>query len=605
MKLKLQKYDYIFIIVMLVFSMLHILCMFTPLPYNDEALYPTVALRFINGDNMIQHEWHLSQFSSVFSYLPILLWVKIKGSTEGLVLFLRVCYFLVHTFVASGIYGTFRKYKLWAAAAAMLFYTQVSYRMFTISYMSMNTVFLTLLILTLWSVYEKKCTVHYIFAGLCFAGCAVCNPLYCLVYAIYAVVCAVVFIIGKKRNSGNERSENRKNSFFETIDVFFGKKAFVFFTLGISILALICIIYFFVAGGSFSILINDLGNLFSASEYSIFNSFFSKVKDSVLLFNDVSLNVPFLLPLLYLALLFDKKRRNHRAVYLSLSLILVILYTVGTGKQFLSGDVNAYVTSLPFLIFSTVAYILTQKKNKPLFFCMWCPALIGACIQFFASNTLLTSFFAVFTVAHIPGVLFVKDLFSEILSERNKKSAVSHKRNPEPEKSQKKYFVALFAAVFCVQLSFNCFTYAYERIPDKNEYMRVDYGPLSQLYLNSDYYRSYTGSLNDLDVIMKASEEDEPVLITSRMGWMHLYADRPMAAYNSTLVSIDEELLNLYYNRNPEKIPAYIYVGFADIFYVGSRDDAYKKVRELKRLFRISDERELAAGFMLEVEGLR
>lgn len=159
---RIQKNDYIFIAAILICLIFHIICMYTPVPYDDEALYPTGPLRFINGDIMMQHEWHLSQFSSLFSHLPVLLWITLKGSTEGLILFLRIAYLLIHTSGAVIIYKSFREYKYWAVMAAVLFYTQTPYRMLAISYISMVVFFLLLMGISLFYAYktEKKAVLH-------------------------------------------------------------------------------------------------------------------------------------------------------------------------------------------------------------------------------------------------------------------------------------------------------------------------------------------------------------------------------------------------------------------------------------------------------------
>ena len=118
---KMQKSDFIFLAAIIAALLLHLSGILTPLPYNDEALYPTVPLRFMNGDVMMQHEWHFTQFSSLFLYLPVMAWMNIKGSTEGMILFLRIVYLIIHTLAAFVIYKAFRRYKLWAVAAAVLF----------------------------------------------------------------------------------------------------------------------------------------------------------------------------------------------------------------------------------------------------------------------------------------------------------------------------------------------------------------------------------------------------------------------------------------------------------------------------------------------------
>lgn len=158
----------------------------------------------------------------------------------------------------------------------------------------------------------------------------------------------------------------------------------------------------------------------------------------------------------------------------------------------------------------------------------------------------------------------------------------------------------LVCLALCLQIGFNIFLYMYKRIPDKDTETKVTYGPMAGLYLNEDYYNSYVNSLKDLDVIKSMSEETDPVLITSHQGWMQLYLNRALAAYSPCLLNIDTELLTLYYRQNPDKIPKYIYVGYADTNYIASESSASYKVEKLQQMFDCTVE-ELSWGFLLTV----
>ncbi len=89
MKKNLSKYDYIFVVGMLLVFIMHLLCVFGTdhATLGDESFYPSISLRLINGESLVQHEWELTQFSSLFLYLPVCFWVAIKGSAEGIILF--------------------------------------------------------------------------------------------------------------------------------------------------------------------------------------------------------------------------------------------------------------------------------------------------------------------------------------------------------------------------------------------------------------------------------------------------------------------------------------------------------------------------------------
>ena len=106
--------------------------------------------------------------------------------------------------------------------------------------------------------------------------------------------------------------------------------------------------------------------------------------------------------------------------------------------------------------------------------------------------------------------------------------------------------------------------------------------------------------MNDIDIIRSRTEENEPVLITSFVGWMYLYIERPFASYSTCLIEFDTEQMKSYYEQYPEKIPKYIYVGYADRNYIPDRESALSKAEKLEEIFDCTRE-ELSMGILLTV----
>ena len=119
----------------------HLLFVFLPHYLPDEPFYATIPYRLLCGDSLIQEEWHLSQLSSFFTYLPVRLWITVKGSADGLFLFLRLVYLLIHTAAAVVIYRLFRTYQYWAIVTALIYYLQTPYKIYAMSYNSMFAFF--------------------------------------------------------------------------------------------------------------------------------------------------------------------------------------------------------------------------------------------------------------------------------------------------------------------------------------------------------------------------------------------------------------------------------------------------------------------------------
>lgn len=615
---KLQKCDYYCILAMVVVLIMHLLCIFGPEHFADESFYPTVPLRLINGESLVGDEWHLTQFSSLFLYLPVRFWLAVKGSTEGIVLFLRFFYLAIHTTVSVGLYTYFRKYKIWAIVAAIMFYSQVPLRFMSANYHSLLALFLLLLTITLLLINKNNKLIFYLIAGFCYGCCCVCNPFECLVFPIYIVACIIwrfkpVPVInkkqGKKNNKKYKKNKNKgaaklvANKNEHICNKYFGKAAFVKFSSGLLIAVFISVVFFFITNGRLITLVENIPNLLNDGGHDIFESpisaFVNKIKLTFGFINDICFGLPWLLPVFYLALLFDKKRMDtkHKTIYIILSFALCLFFVVGV----IVGAVNSsrcLATTLPFAIISTVCYILTENKNKKLFYCMWLPSAIGTVVQYLASDLHLSVMW-VLTIGNIAGVFFVKDF----INENPEKKAKFGKRRI---KNSAKLCSSLVCAGICVQLFFQCGLYVVGRVPTNNSLM-LESGPYKGIYVTEESYRKNNDIMKDLDVIKERSDVDDPVLIISEFSWMYLYIDRPFATYSAWQPYLEADRLEVYYYINPHKRPKYIYVGYTTIpggvlkGHGHSVERAERYADTLKQMFDC-DEEILPNGILLTVK---
>lgn len=575
---KMQKSDYFFIIAMLAGLFMHLLCLYGADHFADESFFPTIPLRLINGESLVQDEWHLTQFTSVFLYLPVRIWLAIKGSTEGIILFLRCFYLTIHTAVAIGLYAYFRKQKIWAVVAALIFYTQVPLRFMSANYHSLLALSLLLFTLTLVTLCEKDNIFLYLFAGFCFGCGCICNPFTCALFVVYILLCLV-----RRRKQGLSQR-------------FFSLPAFLKFSAGIAIAAVMLIVFFFATGGTISSLLENIPNLLTDTGHNIFASpmdaFLEKLARAANVFHQISFGVPFLLPVLYVALLLDKKRKvlSHKLVYLGISFAMAIFYIAGVAIVSL-GNSRAFALSLPLAIVTSVCYILTEQKNKKLFYCMWLPGLIATFVQFCASDLILTVFW-VLTISNIAGVFFMKDFLKETLPEKSSIYTTCK---------------VLCCLVLCLQLTFQCVMYSWGRTVNTNASVQLSKGPYAGFYLSEETHANNCSVMQDLDVIKERSAPDDSILIISEFSWMYLYIDRPFATYSAWQPWLETQRLKEYYESNPDKTPKYIYVGWTYIptsvtdGHMLNPDRAQLDADVLKKMFDCEQEN-LSAGILLTVK---
>ena len=312
-----KRNDLTFFILLLGVLLVHTLYVFVHPFYYDESYYITVPLRLLSGDSLMQHEWHLTEFSSLFTYLPVYIWTAIKGSTEGIFIFTRLVYLSLHTAIAVVIYRFFRKYGKWAIMASLIFFAQMPYRLIAISYQSVFVICLILFSFCLIKIYQKNITRFYIFAGICFGCCCVCNPMLCVVYVLYLPVCAlwrkryllknlITKLKNCKKEKADEKPSKKKKKMAEetappqlvcdeSYDRFFDIKAILRFTCGIAIVAVIAIIFFFATGGTIDSILSNIENIFLTSEYSLVTqidySNTSKILQTVQYFSEANLGI--------------------------------------------------------------------------------------------------------------------------------------------------------------------------------------------------------------------------------------------------------------------------------------------------------------------------
>lgn len=610
---KQQKSDIIFILALFAGFLFHFIYVFEYPYLTDESYYLTIPLRLINGDSLIQHEWNMTQFSSLFQYLPVWLWLQIKGSTDGIIVFMRLIYLCIHTALTVAIYGVFRKYKTWAVLSAIIFYTQTSYKILAINYHSMFIIFMLLFTFCLMAIYEKQKPATYIFAGICYGFSCICNPLFCVVYLLYIV--GHFFFSRKIKNAAvksNDITPNQKNpdnkkennasdsSETNLYYCFFTKKAISYLSVGVVFVIIIAVTFFFATGGTISSIIKNIPNLFGSNDYVFISA--EKLAATLIEFSKISLYMPFLLPALFIALFFDKKRTTikHRYTYLCLSVLLAFIYIIGIG--IFSFHIFFLFLPLPFGIISLVCYILTEKRNKKLFFCMWLPSLISAIFTYLAANSLIASLGVAFVLNNISGVFFVKDLFNEISDNLHNNKLTTSKQQKTVKLSK-----TLICIGICMQIVFQCTEYSRSRYIDLG-CEKISIGPFIGTYkLEEEYdpenkydynYSNYAKTLADLDIIKKRSNKDDPVLISSYNYWTYLYIDRPFATYSAWAMEVlNEEQLIKYYEANPEKLPKYIYIEHYSYKYIDEAKEARKVASEM---FEFTQEN-LSNGVLLTV----
>ena len=570
---KAHKYDFIFIIAMLLLTAYYFILIFHEPYLKDEVFYPIIPLRLIGGDSLIQHEGHLTQFSSLFQYLPVKIWLLIKGSTEGIILYLRFLYLFVHAIISVLVYVFFRKSGIWSVVAAVMFFAYIPYGALSLCYTSMYMIFWLLFSLCLILSTKTNSPLALVFAVFWFGCSCVCSPMLCSLFFVYLIFVLlwprkekiITSILQRKEKTSKKRNKKPTNIVRthnnDIIDNFFTIKSLAYITCGICIIALIAIAFFFATGGTIPALIKNLPIVLACSEYSAYLiDFWKKTYDMLKTYTELSLYLPFLLPAFLIAIRRDKNRNifSHKVIYLISAAILSVIYMLGV---YFTNDPGFYVLTLPFSIVSLICYILTENKNKLLFYLLWCPAIISATLQAFFSNTVFLSLGLGLTICNIAGVFFIHDICKELTAEYMSSKQCDPSVNKKANITKK-----ILVIVMCLDIVFLSFMFAQRKVTNES-LIPIENGPYAGLLLKEDDVSHYNITLKDVETVKTIVKEDEPVLIYTRNLWTYLCIDRPFAINTAWLCWIFfPEDLKLYYESNPDKIPAYVYLSFESEF---------------------------------------
>lgn len=329
-----------------------------------------------------------------------------------------------------------------------------------------------------------------------------------------------------------------------------------------------------------------------------FGDFGSRISNIYVEYNKMSFNLPFLCPLLFAFLIFDKNRRKsmHRLIYLICTFIITSMFSVNMIIHIFikrDTDIGVFSALLPIAVISFVCIVLLENKNKPMFFCMYLPGVIGVLFQALSSRTFFATIGWSCIVCALTGIFFIRDLFIEI-----KKDFMKYSKNLDKAK-QIVYSGSIAVICLCLCSSFifqiSGYLYVHEyvqylpylqepQILDSKKYLqnyKLTTGPLAGCYASEIDYKEYVNTIKDLNFIKSESDDYDPVLILSEKTWMYLYVDRPFATYTAWHEFIRFDALKQYYEVNPEKKPKYIYISENNEMRV--KEAAIRQMFECKR----------------------
>ena len=597
--------------------------------FVDESLYYTIAKRFAEGDRLFADEWKVVQTFTVFLIIPYKIYVRVVGSTDGLILFMRYLYILSELAFSLYLYRKLRKYG-WIAFIYVLMLSIVS-PILTFSYYNITINCVALLLAECFASEEPPSKKKLVIFGLIASCTVISHPILSVAYFLYTVQVFWLLMINRKKAKTRD-SLLRKPSFYE----------WKYITVGILIAFAVFVIWFSLSYHfDFTALWQNLPELFNDPAYSFHaadgnNHFIRLFFKMIPLFYCYGFVFSILGILLFAAVIVWRckgRPQKYRVPLFMLScadfflcyLHLAYFILVNTDRDLRSAFYTLPIVgfAVPIVLFGFICFLLSEKPQPMCFAFLQTSVIVSVLVDF----TSFVCFSYAGLIALFPMLVCFRDVLTEL---RVRWSEVPPKKETpqKPEKRKKgksgkrsienpfskKHLPCLLAALIVVPVvlfgvkvavTYTLFP-SYERYDrPKAEWQPMDQtlerGPLKGIKTTERIATKYNKMLNDMEEIER--RENGPLYVHATLPYSYLAVDLPIgaqSAYGDEELRMDRELR--YWELHPDKIPAIIYFPTYNStnHYQMSEDIVLQQLEILQTLFDV-DVTEGEAGYILTV----
>lgn len=474
----------------------------------DESFYLTIPYRLCQGDRLLLNEWHLSQLAGWILKLPMGLFLKCAGGTEGICLAFRYLYVGFHLCGSIVLFSLLRRRSgLGAVLGCLFFYLYVPFGISACSYNSMGIDFLALAAVLLVSCHRRWTDI---LSGFCFAMAVLCCPYLVMLFALYAAA----VILCRKRP--------------ETLP-FLGIQRFLFFLVGILLPAL-CFLADVVPYIPVRQYPRILSGMLSDPEHQESLSF--KLLQLIGIFPEH----PFLIVLGLLTLASAKFPKVRNAAD------LLVLAVTGLGLWQGRDYINNLM--LPLNMAGLYFYLVYRNpKARELFWGIWIPGMVYALSIHLSSNQVYYAIGSAFTVSTPASVILILLTLSD--------------RRKEMSPTTGRWLAALLVLVLAFQgglegyLRWNQIFWS--RSPQYQTQLLAE-GPHKGLLVTPKAQEKYLTNLEKAAHLAPGGS----LLSVSRETYFYLFGSRTNSSYTAWLGTRPDVIppyLDLYYDINPDKLP--------------------------------------------------
>ena len=528
-KLRIKKRKWVFIFLFIP----GILFLFWKTKYgygaSDEPFYLTVSHRLLKNDGLIVDEWNLSQLSGALLYPVMKLYHWIHPTTEGILLHMRYAYCMMQILTSLSICYRLRKYGCIAYLAANFYLLFAPYNIMALSYNTMGIACIVLCGIIL-STYEKAGRGQVILAGFLFSMAVLCTPHLVFLYAGLTFLMMIEFVYKKVRKPEKSLLQLPFSWFYISI--------------GCGIGALLLIGFLF-SRADFDELLKALPFMLQDSDHSPVG--IKRAIKTYLLQNWIYFRKYILLQLsCIIFLLLNRKNNKLKYVPLQFSVLFCFLQLLFLATK-IQETYNFILYPIAWVGF--LAFLMLENKNWKLFFWGY---FLGLGYTFTLNWSSNQGIFAITTGTVLVDLCSILFLW-QVIQERKEKDKI---RFPLQNS-----LILVLLLTQMLTLVYSKAVHVFWEPPVSELTAKVEEGPLKGIYTteaNADHYKMV---LKDLTVLRDMKEGN--VLLIGFDTWGYLAVDMPYGTYSAWSGGESEHTLSRlasYYELNPEKIPAYIYL---------------------------------------------
>ncbi len=531
---------FFFVTGMIVIGIISLYKVFFGFGGSDESFYLTISDRLSKGASLFKDEWFLGQMFSIFIAPFLIVYKAMVGSYTGVILFMRIMYVILHALTCILAYNKLKKHGYIAVIGILSLFLFTPYNIMAICYNTMSIDFLVIASLLLATSKDKKFSVYI--SGAVFSFAVLCSPYLVIAYLLYLLTVVTLFIIGKVKD--------------KEFNYIFNIKTFIKFTIGISVIAIVFLIFVLSKASIKDITTNIPYMLKDPEHVSI--GFVNKVKlyFTTIFESHIAFSIAVIIfAAMLIVMIFDKNRKHHRTIYLSLACFMTILSYIGYIPELLHSTYNFIM--YPMIFVGITSYILLKNKPKELFYTTFMVGILYSFCVSLGSNQYFFMISSASVITNLASFVFLGRLIVEIKNEPDKINYI---------KPMKVLSFSVIGLAICILFTLqtesklnHCFwDNTVDALTDT-----ITEGPAAGIKTNSQNAKTYNTLYKD--VLYYNSKPEDKLLVLSEKQYLYLMINNfsygtlsPWIQGGESQVAIDR--LDQYYKIHPEMQPKYIYI---------------------------------------------